>query len=144
VPDCIFCDIAAHRLSAVTLYEDHLVLAFLDRCPIRRGHTQVITKQHVPTFDALAPEVGAHLLEIGQRLARRMKAVYDVQRVAFLFTGNDIAHVHAHVVPMHEATDITSARYITHPSELSWGATHLSMDEATRQTVKAELAFDGT
>jgi histidine triad (HIT) family protein len=35
-----------------------------------------------------------------------------VPRVAFLFTGGDIAHVHAHVVPMWEKTDITSRRYI--------------------------------
>ena len=33
-------------------------------------------------------------------------------RGAFLFTGGDIAHVHAHVVPMYEKTDITSRRYI--------------------------------
>jgi histidine triad (HIT) family protein len=32
--------------------------------------------------------------------------------VAFLFTGGDIAHVHAHAVPIHERTDITSRRYI--------------------------------
>jgi histidine triad (HIT) family protein len=32
--------------------------------------------------------------------------------VAFLFTGGDIAHVHAHAVPIHEETDITSRRYI--------------------------------
>ncbi|HEY6255350.1 MAG TPA: hypothetical protein VIY51_06100, partial [Xanthobacteraceae bacterium] len=35
-----------------------------------------------------------------------------VPRVAFLFTGGDIAHVHAHAVPIHEPTDITSRRYI--------------------------------
>jgi hypothetical protein len=39
-----------------------------------------------------------------------MKALYGVPRVAFLFTGGD--HAHAHVVPMHEKTDITSQRYI--------------------------------
>jgi histidine triad (HIT) family protein len=41
-----------------------------------------------------------------------MKNIYRVPRVAFLFTGGDIAHAHAHVVPMHEVTDITSRRYI--------------------------------
>ena len=42
-----------------------------------------------------------------------MKALYGVPRVAFLFTGGDHAHAHAHVVPLHEKTDITALRYIT-------------------------------
>jgi histidine triad (HIT) family protein len=41
-----------------------------------------------------------------------MKRTLRVPRVAFLFTGGDIAHVHAHAVPIHEETDITSRRYI--------------------------------
>ena len=41
-----------------------------------------------------------------------MKALYGVPRVAFLFSGGDHAHAHAHVVPLHEKTDITSLRYI--------------------------------
>jgi histidine triad (HIT) family protein len=42
-----------------------------------------------------------------------MKHIYGVPRVAFLFTGGDLPHAHAHVVPMHENTDITSRLYIT-------------------------------
>ena len=34
----------------------------------------------------------------------------DEAVVAFLFTGGDVAHAHAHVVPMHEKTGITSRR----------------------------------
>lgn len=140
---CPFCDIASHKVKAVCVYEDDLVLAFVDRSPIRRGHTLVIAKQHIPTFEELPPEVGSRLLSVGQRLARRMKAVYGVERVAFLFTGGDVPHVHAHVVPMHAKTDITSARYITAPSEVSWGEEHLRVDEAEQQAVAAELALGG-
>ena len=79
---------------------------------IRPGHTQIIPKEHVPYFDDLSPEISGKILALGQRLAKTMKHIYSVQRVAFCFTGGDIAHAHAHVVPMHEKTDITSARYI--------------------------------
>lgn len=44
--------------------------------------------------------------------ASLQKRLYCVQRVAFLFTGGDIPHAHAHLVPMVEGTDITSRRYI--------------------------------
>ena len=54
----------------------------------------------------------AAIVTVGQKLARAMKRTLHVPRVAFLFTGGDIAHVHAHAVPIHDETDITSRRYI--------------------------------
>jgi histidine triad (HIT) family protein len=47
------------------------------------------------------------------KLARILKANYEVTRAAFLFAGSDIAHAHAHVVPMVARTDITSRHYIS-------------------------------
>lgn len=59
------------------------------------------------------PEATAsRIIHVGQRLSRAMKSLYGVERVAFALTGGDHAHVHAHVVPMHDKTDITSRRYI--------------------------------
>ena len=62
-------------------------------------------------------------------------------RVAFLFTGGDVAHVHAHVVPMQEKTDITSARYITSPEPVAWGNTHLQLTREELMAVRDQLAF---
>jgi histidine triad (HIT) family protein len=138
---CIFCEIAAGRVPAVCLHEDDKVLAFLDRGPLRPGHTQIISKEHVATFEELDAATAAHLLGLSQQLARRMKAVYGVKRVAFLFTGGDVAHVHAHVVPMHAKTDITSARYIVAPTELKWSSEHLRVTTDALEQVKMELAF---
>jgi histidine triad (HIT) family protein len=46
------------------------------------------------------------------KLARILKANYEVTQAAFLFAGSDIAHAHAHVVPMVAPTDITSRHHI--------------------------------
>lgn len=138
---CVFCEIVAGRIDAVRLHEDNRAVVFLDRSPIRPGHAQVVAKQHVPTFEDLEPGLAAHLLGIGQQLARQMKAVYKVERVAFLFTGGDVAHVHAHAVPMHAKTDITSARYIVSPGDVQWSSTHLRASRESLERVKAELAF---
>ncbi len=110
--DCLFCRIIRREIAAHIVYEDESVLAFLDRGPIRPGHTQIVPKEHYPYFDDAPPEVLAATIAIGQGLARAMKQTLRVPRVAFLFTGGDIAHVHAHTVPIHEPTDITSRRYI--------------------------------
>jgi len=60
-----------------------------------------------------------------------MKAVYGVDRVAFLFTGGDVPHVHAHVIPMVEGTDVTSARYVVSPEALRFGSAHLAADRGS-------------
>jgi histidine triad (HIT) family protein len=138
---CVFCDIATHRAEAVRLFENDHLMAFLDRGAIRRGHTQIITKEHVPYFDDLSGADAARILDLGQRLARRLKAVYGVPRVAFLFTGGDIAHVHAHVVPLHDMTDITSARYLVGSPSVEWSSEHLRQDRVALEAAKAEIAF---
>ena len=94
------------------VYESEQVMAFLDINPIRLGHIQVIPLKHFNYFDDLPPAVAAEILDVGQRLARALKIACKVPRVAFLFTGGDIPHAHAHVVPMVEFDDITSWRYI--------------------------------
>jgi histidine triad (HIT) family protein len=116
---CLFCRIAVGEVPSYTVYESADVRAFLDIHPIRLGHLQVVSKEHFPYFDDLPPHVGAEILRVGQRLAPALRRVFGVERVAFLFTGGDIAHAHAHVVPMVEATDITSRRYIVQ-SELTF------------------------
>jgi len=70
-----------------------------------------------------------------------MKEDYHVDRVAFLFTGGDVAHVHAHGVPMHAKTDITSARYIVAPEELTWSSAHLLQTREDLLAVRASLGF---
>jgi histidine triad (HIT) family protein len=138
---CPFCQIAADPQRVVVLYEDADVIAFLDRGPIRPGHTQIIARDHVAAFELLPPPLLSKIAALGQQLAQRMKVVYGVDRVAFLFTGGDVAHVHAHVVPMHAKTDITSARYIVSPENVSWGSGHLQMAREALMAVRDELGF---
>lgn len=143
-PTCPFCRIADNPALAVTIYEDSDVVAFLDHGPIRPGHTQIIPRDHVATFELLPPDLMLKVVTVGQQLARRMKVLYGVERVAFLFTGSDVAHAHAHVVPLHAKTDITSARCITSPDSVSWGSAHLARDRDALVAVRDELAFELT
>ena len=110
--DCVFCRIARREIVAHIVHEDDRLIAFLDRGPIRPGHTQIVPRDHFPYFDEAPSDVICAIAHMGQKIARALKRLYRVPRVAFLFSGADIAHVHAHVVPMLEKTDITSRRYI--------------------------------
>ena len=110
--DCVFCAIATGAKHAHLVHETPNLVAFLDVRPIRPGHVQIVPREHVSYFDELSPELAAEIVQLGQRIALAQKALYGVKRVGFAFTGGDVPHTHAHVVPLVAPTDITSRRYI--------------------------------
>lgn len=111
--NCLFCRIAAGDLPAHRLYEDDHILAFLDLHPIRAGHALVIPKTHHVWFEDLPQDLATRITSCAQNLARRMKTLYGVERVAMFYTGIHVPHAHAHVVPMHHVHDVTSQAYLS-------------------------------
>jgi len=111
--NCLFCRIAAGELPAHKVHEDEHVLAFLDLHPIRPGHTLVIPRAHHVWFEDMPAELATRVTSCAQSLARAMKALYKVERVALFYTGIHVPHVHAHVVPMHHPHDVSSQAYMT-------------------------------
>ncbi len=138
--ECVFCRIARRELHSHAVYEDDLVFAFLDAGPIRPGHTQIVPKVHYAHFDDLTADVSARIIGVGQKLAKVMKGAYRVPRVGLVFTGGDISHVHAHIVPLHNSTDITSRRYIAEDQLTFRPAPRASMEELSKE---AQRLVDG-
>ena len=140
---CIFCRIAAGEIPSTRIYEDDRIVAFLDIRPIREGHVLILPKQHHDFFEVMPQDLAAHILATGQKIARAMKKIYGVARVGFMFTGTDVAHAHAHVVPMVEATDLTSRRYIAE-EKLTFRPTEMvSPDELKQVAGKLRAALEG-
>ncbi len=151
---CIFCDIATGRPPAHIAWQTRRLTVFADHAPIRPGHMQIIPRAHYATFDELPPDIAAEIVWLGQAIAQAQKALYGVTRVGFVFTGNDVAHCHAHVLPLHESTDITSLQYFpagtcgvpkpqrADPSDLETEARKLARALAAREPSKllGELA----
>src|SRR5690606_35751660 len=111
-PECPFCRIASGTLPAHIVYETERLVAFLDIAPIRPGHTQIIPKEHHVSFEQTPAELLAEITLAGQEIARALKDIYRVERVGFAFLGTDVAHTHAHLVPLVSPDDLTSRRFI--------------------------------
>ncbi len=137
--NCLFCRIARGEIPAHEVHRDDRLVAFLDIGPIREGHVQIVPHAHHETFEMLPPDLAAAILHLGQRIAKVQKALYGVDRIAFMFSGGDIAHAHAHLVPMVEKTDITSRRYIAE-DKVTFRALPNPGDAALRETAAALAA----
>lgn len=102
--ECLFCQIVDGEVPSHTVYEDETVKAFLDVNPLTRGHTLIIPKTHAERVnDLAAADAGA----IGRAIARVAPAVetaVDAPASTIAYNngreaGQEIDHVHAHVVP---------------------------------------------
>jgi histidine triad (HIT) family protein len=102
--ETIFSKIIAREIPADIVYEDEVVLAFLDISPVNYGHTLVIPKEpFVNVFDA-KPETLSHMMKIGQKIAQTLKVAGLADGVNLIMNngaeaGQEVFHAHLHVVP---------------------------------------------
>jgi histidine triad (HIT) family protein len=114
-PNCIFCKIIAGELPARIVDEDERTVAFLDIAPATRGHTLVVTREHVA--DLLSVDRGdlEAVIVASQRLASRIKQRLGADGVNLVNSCGAAAwqtvfHFHMHVIP----------RYAGDPLRLPW------------------------
>jgi histidine triad (HIT) family protein len=108
---CIFCEIVAERSPASFVYRDALVSAFMTLQPTAPGECLVIPNAHVDHFCDLPESVAAHIMTVAQRIGRRVRDVFPLQRVGYLVHGYGIAHAHFIIVPQQGPHHLTSDRF---------------------------------
>ena len=102
--DTIFGKIIRGEIPCHRVYEDDLVLAFLDVNPISRGHTLVIPKEPVVTLDELSDDSAAAIGRVLPRIARAVLAATGARAFNVLQNNGTLAHqavmhVHFHIIP---------------------------------------------
>ena len=102
--NCIFCRIVKGEIPAAKIYEDDLVLAFLDIAPINFGHVLVIPKEHHESSSTIPEATAGRMFRIGSRIgiALKRKLDYDAFNLHLAdgtAAGQVVMHAHLHVVP---------------------------------------------
>ncbi|MFB6282768.1 MAG: HIT family protein [Halobacteria archaeon] len=105
--DCIFCKIVDGEIPSRTVYEDDEVIAFLDVNPLSRGHTLVVPKEHEASLDDLGDEVHDAVIETVHGIAPDVTEAVDAPAYNLGINngpeaGQEVPHVHYHVVPRFE------------------------------------------
>lgn len=101
---CIFCKIVAGQIPSTRVYEDDLLLAFLDIGPIVKGHTLVIPKAHYDPLTAVPPAVLGRLMAVAQKIVGAMQKELGADGVNLhqangAAAGQVVPHMHLHIIP---------------------------------------------
>jgi len=101
---CLFCRMVAGQIPVARIYEDDVVLAFLDIGPLSDGHTLVIPKRHFERLhDCPADVLGQVCSRLG-KLAGAVAAAMNSDGYNLLCNngaaaGQLVEHLHFHIVP---------------------------------------------
>ena len=101
---CLFCKIIAGDISANTVYEDDMVLAFRDINPATPTHVLVIPKKHIETMNHAEPEdeaVLGRMMLVAQKIAAEEGVEEDGYRLVMNTNrhgGQSVYHIHLHLL----------------------------------------------
>ncbi len=102
---CIFCAIVAGTAEASVVYEDEIVMAFMDRNPVTRGHLLVVPREHANGLDQVDRTSSTRVWSVGQDIARAVRrSELECEGINLLVCDcaaafQTVFHLHLHVIP---------------------------------------------
>ena len=97
---CVFCKILNKELPCYKIYEDDVVLAFLDIAGKDYGHTLVIPKAHVESLNEVND------FELIKKMFEAVKKINKQENITHFKTlintgakaGQEVMHLHIHIL----------------------------------------------
>jgi len=105
----IFTRIIDGELPGRFVWRDDRAVAFLSINPMKPGHTLVVPREEVDHWIDLDPDLAAHLMHVGQWVGRAQQAAFSPRRIGVLVVGDEVPHVHLHIVPINSAGELSFA-----------------------------------
>ena len=120
--DCIFCAIASGEIPSFKIYEDELVLAYLDINPFAKGHTLVIPKVHskglLDTDEATLAALIARVKKVAAHVVAKLGCDgFNIVQNNGAAAGQTVYHLHFHIVP--RWTGDKASVFENHPGDMN-------------------------
>lgn len=123
--DCIFCKIANGEIPSMKIYEDDIVLAFLDINPDTDGHTLIIPKKHYQDLDDIDLNTLNHINKISKKVKKLLEEKLNCEGMSLLQNNGyvqEVKHYHLHLKPFYKGNkNIEIKKYkeeISDPKEI--------------------------
>jgi histidine triad (HIT) family protein len=105
----IFSRIINGELPGRFVWRDDRVVAFLSIEPMRPGHVLVVPRDEIDHWIDLEPELAAHVFVVAQQIGRAQQQEWNPRRIGVMIVGDEVPHVHLHVVPINTASELSFA-----------------------------------
>ena len=99
---CLFCEIAAHRVTAHLVDETDRTVTILDTDPVNEGHVLILPKLHVDSIVDLPDETVLEMAALTRKLVKAFSSVYGAPGYGTMQNGGvscSFGHFHFHVFP---------------------------------------------
>lgn len=103
--DCIFCKIISGEIKSKFLKETEYSVSFLDAFPLASGHVLVIPKNHHQKIQDMSIQENSDLFSLVHEMVSNVDKITGSTLVAIhngKGAGQEIPHVHVHLVPRSE------------------------------------------
>ena len=102
--DCIFCKIANKEIPSKVIYEDDLVISYLDINPDSNGHTLIIPKNHYTDLMDIPNDVLIHIMDVARKIKEKLEDKLNIDGLTLVQNNGDIQevkHFHLHLKPFY-------------------------------------------
>ena len=113
--DCLFCKIVSGDIPSYKIYEDEVVIAFLDINPDSNGHTLIIPKKHYLDMNDIPLDTLTHIFKVAKELKNKLDKKLNTEGLTFIQNNGDIQevkHFHLHLKPYYKNNDIKSVQEV--------------------------------
>ena len=109
--ETIFTKIIERKIPGHIVYEDDLVIAFLDITQTTKGHTLVVTKSPYSGILEVPEDLFKHVFNVVQILSKGIQKAFNPEGINLLnnngaIAGQTVFHYHVHIIPRYETGDI--------------------------------------
>ena len=102
--DCIFCKIINNEISSYKIYENDMVLCFLDINPLSSGHTLIIPKKHFKDISDIDSKYLSSINDATKYVYNLLMSKLGPDGIRIVPNNGicqEIKHYHVHLIPVY-------------------------------------------
>jgi len=100
--DCIFCKIIKGDIPCMKIYEDDVVLAYLDINPDSNGHTLIVPKKHYTDAFDIDDETMLSIHKASKKIMKLLEEKLGCEGFSLVQNNGfiqEVKHYHLHIKP---------------------------------------------
>ena len=103
--DCVFCKIINGDIPSYKIYDDDIVMCFLDINPDSNGHALIIPKNHYKDLDDIDINTLTHIMDVAKKIKKLLEKKLNIDGLTLIQNNGEVEevkHFHLHLKPFYK------------------------------------------